>query len=345
MAPRNAHAVHRSAWIYRYEDSSILLKLIIAGFSFDELCNGTIDYLGKKTFFEDDIEIPESTRWRRVGTLARDANMAINTSDAVARSIWQVLNVWAVDFPHRPRSTEVCHSTCTCHRSPRQVNLWTSSYGGHFVPSLAAYMLARSAEKGQKNLHLKSIGLQNGCIDARVQLPSYPRFARNNTYGIQAIDEATYAASMKAWSSDGGCRTQIDRCRRSVPSPDLGYDNKANRICHDANVLCGTQLATILEASGRNFYDIAVPSNILLEPTLDVGLGWLNQRNVQASLGVPLNFSANSQTTNHLFSETGDNIKGDQVRVLGDLLDRGVQVVLVYGDRDYACNCKSSHIR
>ncbi|KAF8864587.1 hypothetical protein BDZ45DRAFT_684976 [Acephala macrosclerotiorum] len=35
---------------------------------------------------------------------------------------------------------------------------------------------------------------------------------------------------------------------------------------------------------------------------------------------------------------TGDIVRGGFLETLGSLLDRGVQVTLVYGDRDYVCN-------
>lgn len=41
------------------------------------------------------------------------------------------------------------------------------------------------------------------------------------------------------------------------------------------------------------------------------------------------------------FTTTGDFVLGRNVAVLGELLDRGVKVALVYGDRDFQCNCKS----
>jgi hypothetical protein len=38
---------------------------------------------------------------------------------------------------------------------------------------------------------------------------------------------------------------------------------------------------------------------------------------------------------------TGDFVLGKNLQLLGDLLDQGVKVALVYGDRDYQCNCES----
>jgi carboxypeptidase C (cathepsin A) len=38
------------------------------------------------------------------------------------------------------------------------------------------------------------------------------------------------------------------------------------------------------------------------------------------------------------FNRSGDFIIGDGLRKLGSLLDKGVKVALVYGDRDFQCN-------
>ncbi len=38
---------------------------------------------------------------------------------------------------------------------------------------------------------------------------------------------------------------------------------------------------------------------------------------------------------------TGDFVLGKNLALLGSLLDQGIKVALVYGDRDYQCNCES----
>lgn len=40
------------------------------------------------------------------------------------------------------------------------------------------------------------------------------------------------------------------------------------------------------------------------------------------------------------FNVSGDFVKGHNLDFLGQLLDDGVKVALVYGDKDYQCNCK-----
>lgn len=40
------------------------------------------------------------------------------------------------------------------------------------------------------------------------------------------------------------------------------------------------------------------------------------------------------------FTGTGDFVRGRNLAILGELLDRGVKVAMMYGDSDYQCNCE-----
>lgn len=44
-----------------------------------------------------------------------------------------------------------------------------------------------------------------------------------------------------------------------------------------------------------------------------------------------------------MFDKTGDFIVGNSIASLGHLLDKGVKVAMMYGDRDYQCNCKFAY--
>lgn len=69
--------------------------------------------------------------------------------------------------------------------------------------------------------------------------------------------------------------------------------------------------------------------------------GYMQQAWVQEALGVPLDFTATSTpvSNNYLFT-TGDACRFEGMKGLEYLLDQGIKVVLVYGDRDFECNCK-----
>lgn len=69
--------------------------------------------------------------------------------------------------------------------------------------------------------------------------------------------------------------------------------------------------------------------------------GFFNQRWVQQDLGVRVNFTANDYKYQEtMFTKTG-NVMVQDISLLEHVLDKGVGVALVFGDRDYKCNCKS----
>lgn len=59
---------------------------------------------------------------------------------------------------------------------------------------------------------------------------------------------------------------------------------------------------------------------------------------MQHALGVPVNFSTVSLAVNSAFTKHGDMRLAGGLQAIADLLDHGVKVHLVYGDRDFACN-------
>jgi hypothetical protein len=65
--------------------------------------------------------------------------------------------------------------------------------------------------------------------------------------------------------------------------------------------------------------------------------GFLNHHWVQKALGVPLNFTYYNQVVNNAFIREGSLISS-HLSELGDALNSGVKVVLMYGDRDTICN-------
>jgi carboxypeptidase C (cathepsin A) len=67
-------------------------------------------------------------------------------------------------------------------------------------------------------------------------------------------------------------------------------------------------------------------------------LGFLSQSWVQHALGVPVNYTGISMVVNQAFGTTADLIQGGQLEAIAYVLESGVKVALLYGDRDYSCN-------
>jgi hypothetical protein len=168
--------------------------------------------------------------------------------------------------------------------------------------------------------------------------------AYNNTYDIQAINQSSYQGALDAFNKPGGCRDRINTCNdlAAVGDPNFIGDNvTVNNACQDADSYCSNNVeGPYVTESGRNYYDIAAIDPDPFPPSYF--LGFLSQHWVQGALGVPVNYSESVNSVYYAFSTIGDyprrDIRGGYLADLAYLLDAGVKVSLVYGDRDYACN-------
>lgn len=92
----------------------------------------------------------------------------------------------------------------------------------------------------------------------------------------------------------------------------------------------------------RSQFDLALPLPGMWAP-FGAPAAFYNQRWVQEALGVPVNFTLSADTVvENFFAATGDPMI-PTYKALETILDAGVGVAFVYGDRDYQCNCESSY--
>lgn len=196
-------------------------------------------------------------------------------------------------------------------------------------------------------IHLDTLGIVNGCIDFLTGELSFPEMAFNNTYGIQAINETLYKQAVDNFNRpDTGCKDLILKCQSLADQLDpsaYGNVSRVNSACAKASDSCLDQVdGQYVSSSGRNFYDVAVIDPDPFPPPYF--LGFLSQHWVQAALGVPINYTESTNGVYDGFTNTGDyarrDIRGGQLADIAYLLDKGIKVALMYGDRDYACNCK-----
>ncbi|KAJ4414932.1 hypothetical protein N0V82_007645 [Gnomoniopsis sp. IMI 355080] len=309
-----------------------------AGFSYDSLKNYTQDLItGETQEILPGATVPEQNTTFLVGTYpSRNSNTTSQGSRNAAVAIWHFAQIWFQEFPYyQPNDA--------------RVSISSQSYGGRYGPAFAAFFEEQNDKilngtetdpGGQYILHLDTLLLVNACIDRQVQFPSYAHMAFNNTYGIQTVNESVYNGMNDAYFREGGCRDQINNCRAvsSVYDPEnTGINSTVNKICSGAETFCTENIRDpYIDFSGRNYYDITQ-----IEPDpfpYSFYLGWLNEAHVQAALGVPLNFTSVSSAVADAFRGIGDYPRPGWLEDLTDLLERGVKVTLVYGDRDFACN-------
>lgn len=116
-------------------------------------------------------------------------------------------------------------------------------------------------------------------------------------------------------------------------------DKNLSQICTEIHPGCqGLPAAQIYQeiTPGAGWYDVAHPKNDPFPPPHMYG--YLMQESVLAALGVPVNFSESSGAVAQTFQGTLDIIHGGFLQSIGYLLESGVKVHMMYGDRDYPCN-------
>ncbi|KAI3396410.1 hypothetical protein diail_12218 [Diaporthe ilicicola] len=320
------------------------------GFSYDTLNNGTYDLLAMDPMDDthemafpiklDDFAdgVPETNATFYVGTFAsQNATQAPNSTEHAAVALWHFAQTWFEEFPEYKPHDE-------------KISLWAESYGGHYGPKIMDFFHKQNEKiadgdisgPGTHYLHLDTLGLINACIDTHVQDESYSFFAWNNTYGIKAINETTKHKQLYELYRPGGILEQSRECQRlskaleANDGPDLD-ESYVESYCRNASELSGNTLTTPYMESGRyGWFDVTHPS---ADPfPSNYHLGWLNQQWVQRALGVPLNFTWVSPVVSQIFNSHGDMPRGGFLEGLADLLDNGVKVHMMYGDRDLACN-------
>lgn len=194
--------------------------------------------------------------------------------------------------------------------------------------------------EGAHYMHLSTLGIINGCIDAPDMIESEIIFAYNNTYGVEAISKEEYEWGMSEFHKKGGVLEDINKCReaeRKTDPHDHGDVAETNKICAAAaDRATNISDVVFVNASRAARFDVThEPQDPFPPPYM---FGWLNQPEVQKAFGVPVNHSWYSPAVSAAFDRTGDLVKGGQLDQIKNVLDHGVNVALFHGDRDFACN-------
>ncbi len=251
-------------------------------------------------------------------------------------AIWHMLQGFLGAFPqYAPNTTTM------------GVHLFAESYGGKYGPAFASIWeqqnLRRSngtiSKSGTIQIKLASLGIVNGCVDDLVQGPYYPAMAVNNTYGLTAINPTRAKLAIGSFYASGGCQDQIKQCRAAVNAQDPNNEgdvSTVNSICSNAYSFCSENVIDPYEDAGRSIYDIAhlLPESFPPSTYLE----YLNTASFQSAIGSPVNYTETNYQVVSAFTSTGDYERESYIPDIANLLNAGVRVGLMYGDRDYICN-------
>ncbi|KAJ0374572.1 hypothetical protein COL26b_007191 [Colletotrichum chrysophilum] len=310
------------------------------GFSYDVLTNLTahMNEEGYMESFPADFSdgIPESGNWTyRYGTASsQNISQTAHTTAHAAHSLWHFAQTWFFEFPfYKPIDDKV--------------SLWAESYGGHYGPGILKHFQNQneliqngsSPEKDAHYIHLDTLGIVNGLIDFVIQAETWITFPYNNTYDIQVFNQSIYDELIYNWTRPNGCRQQMADCQDALKEhgPLLASGKKNyTEICGGFTSECENKAVGLYQSIGNGWYDIGHPKH---DPFPAPHLyGYLIDEEVLSSLGVPVNYSESSSAVGRAFNENFDIILGGFSESIGYLLDSGVKVHMMYGDRDYACN-------
>ncbi|KAK7731759.1 hypothetical protein SLS53_008703 [Cytospora paraplurivora] len=359
LVNEDSNSTRLNPWSWNNEVNLLFIdQPVQVGFSYDTLNNGTFNLLMDDPMDESGDSppfirlhdftdgVPESNATHLVGTFAsQNVSQVPNSTAHAAVALWHFAQTWFEEFPEYKPHDE-------------KISLWAESYGGHYGPGFVHYFQKQNEkiERGEISgpgthyLHLDTLGLINAYIDGVVQSESYSFFSWNNTYGIKVINETTKHKQLYDLYRPDGILERVGECQRlsraveasregKKPDPDaVDIDpSYVEEYCRNASWYTSQALtAPSLESGKGSWFDVTHPAPDPFPPNFHIG--WLNQRWVQQALGVPVNFTYRSETVAQAFQHHGDMPRGGYLEDLAGLLDAGVKVHLVYGDRDYACN-------
>lgn len=308
------------------------------GFSYDIPTNGSLDLLTSNLYTPPQVlpnSQPADTFMNGTFSSLNTSNTA-NTTEIAGMAIWHMLQGFLGAFPqYAPNETTM------------GVHLFAESYGGKYGPAFANIWEEQNrrrsngtiSKNGTIEIKLASLGIVNGCVDDLIQAPYYPAMAVNNTYGLTAINPTRAKLAIGSFYANGGCRDLITQCRTAVSVQDPENDGDVatvNSICSNAYSSCVNNVVNPYEDAGRSVYDIA---HFLPEPfPPSTYLEYLNTADFQAAIGSPVNYTQTNYQVISAFTSTGDYERKSYIGEIAALLNAGIRVGFMYGDRDYICN-------
>ncbi|KAF4458838.1 carboxypeptidase [Fusarium albosuccineum] len=311
------------------------------GFSYDTPTRGTVNFADGGVEQPPVANNPNYPDWVMLnGTFSSgDGDNTANTTQTAAIAVWHMVQGFLTTFPQYQPSSRSRNSSLG-------INLFAESYGGRYGPVFAETFQEQNDRRQRGELprnstidvHLSSLGIVNGCVDMEIQVPFYPIFASDNTYGYEAMSSSDASFYLDKYSSEGGCRDLLNQCATAVSLSDPegeGDEKQVNDACSKAREDC-LEIQNAYFTSNRGAYDLAAPYADPFPPM--TFQEYLNQAEVQRAIGAPINYTMSNTNVFYEFAETGDIARDGNIPRLAALLNQGVRVGLVYGDRDYICN-------
>lgn len=230
------------------------------------------------------------------------------------------------------------------------------SYGGTYVPNFASIIHQKNREvesaapTGLVKINLASVILGNGLTDPLTQWGKVPAFACDGPYPIYDDPDGPECDSL---------RSKAVNCQRLMKSC-YNYDSRL--VCLPAGLYC-TQLFNPIQST-QSFFHYLFFSLLILIKYAELGLNpydvrrnctkedgplcykeaawldtWMNIDSNKKALGVnpSAQFESCSSKVNQAFTLQGD-LTRNSGRLLPELVNDGVRLLVYAGNADYVCN-------
>ncbi|KAG4442193.1 hypothetical protein IFR05_002303 [Cadophora sp. M221] len=312
------------------------------GFSFTTLVNGTVNPRTAEI-------VPQQCTAANpmCGTYSSpDTSLTSNSTVDAAKVFYQVMQGFMGAFPQY--SANGVHINGMWHfaykfssmlgikslaKDPRLISQLGQSYGGHYAPIFANYITQQNMLNtiGTIQIPLKSISIEDGFMDTRVQFGAYYNYSVDpgNPYDIAPFNETLQQQLFANMFGPGGCQVQQNTCNSNPTDAD----------CSAAENFCVANVEEFWDNNvGRSENDIrqVAPDPF---PSTDF-VAYLNREDIQAAIGASSNFTPASIQTFLAFNSTGDDSRTGELvtQSMRNLLRQGVTVTLFTGDADYDSN-------
>eukprot|EP01104_Vermistella_antarctica_P005996 TRINITY_DN16730_c0_g1_i1.p1 TRINITY_DN16730_c0_g1~~TRINITY_DN16730_c0_g1_i1.p1 ORF type:complete len:443 (-),score=137.95 TRINITY_DN16730_c0_g1_i1:184-1425(-) len=196
---------------------------------------------------------------------------------------------------------------------PNPFFLFGESYGGHYVPSVSAYIVQNNGQSGNVTVNYQGSGVGNGWVSPITQFGAYSPFSVANN-----LISETQASRMNS---------TYTQCQALL---------KANNL-NQAYDVCESIMQVVLSANpGLNYYNIDAKCDGPLCYDFDAITKYLNLKATQQQLGVDVEWQACNDNVNEGFApvDTLESFATDVPTVL----DAGQRVLVYSGMLDLICN-------
>ncbi|CEL60512.1 carboxypeptidase Y precursor [Rhizoctonia solani AG-1 IB] len=212
----------------------------------------------------------------------------------------------------------------------RPFHVLSESHGGQYATNFANYINRRNKAQARNHqyVHLESILIINGLVNAAIQDETPPEYACSGPYAF--------------WENHSDhCEILRSRIPRFQKLFQQCREFKTPLTCVPAMIYGHSGLQEGFEKTGLNRFDVRRSCTGLTNCYHELGWAqnYFNHPEMKAVLGVPdsVDYKWISANINWAFTRAGDD-SHDAMPAVQELLEGGVRVLNIAGDTDFACN-------